>query len=152
MLFNDYSIPFDPGLDGLPVATMDLGVPLRNNVIQVGDFTTREFGRIVVATDKFYETSVLREDGSPLQVEVIVKNTPTVHGAGSTYQRCAVFENPVDSLRFIPDSGPDTRTVWRVRAGTTRIEIADMALFEIFTLTLASYAIKKAYPGRVVHQ
>lgn len=80
------------GLDRMCRGTIELSVPLRDDVIQVaarGDGDT-EIGRIRVAKGRETVT-VVRVDGNPIQVDIIDQSCTTT---------TRVFREPVREVRF----------------------------------------------------
>lgn len=91
-------------IDGMPIGTVELSVPLVGGVIQIGARGDLEVGRIrVVKTPS--TLTVKRVDGNPLQVEIIVD--------GDQATRSTVFRQPVEQLRLQrTGDGAGTTAVW----------------------------------------
>jgi len=86
------------GLDRMRRGTIELSVPLRDDVIQVaarGDGDT-EIGRIRVSKGRRTVT-VIRVDGKPLQVDI---TTDAPAGVQHSTTKTRVFCEPVRELRF----------------------------------------------------
>jgi hypothetical protein len=79
----------------LPVGKFSLGVPLRQDVIQVGRFNECEIGSIVLTTDERRATTISREDNIPLQASIVTRQRDFVSKAEPILD-AHVFEVPVD--------------------------------------------------------
>ena len=92
-----YSPPFfAENLDVMRFGTVKLGVPLLDDVIQIGAVTDTRQGQIVVHRG-WRSLSIARTDGTLLQAEII---TPSYLTDGYAYERTKVFEDPVDTVNL----------------------------------------------------
>jgi hypothetical protein len=128
------------GLDRLCGGTIELSVPLRDDVIQVaarGDGDTA-IGRIRVARGR--ETvSVIRVDGKPIQVDIAV-DVPTCT------TRMRVFSEPVRELRFSRTFDSAGQPRWCVDGPD--VLFVDQRLVKQFADTIATFALRKKDAGR----
>jgi hypothetical protein len=123
------------GLDRMRCGTIELSVPLRDDVIQVAarsDGDT-EVGRIRVAKGRETVT-VRRVDGKPIQVDI------TVDGETCT-TKTRVLRQPVHELRFRRTRDPDGRRSWCAEGQDVRF--AQERSVKQFADTIATFAVRK---------
>lgn len=126
------------GLDRMRCGTIELSVPLRDDVIQVAaraDGET-EIGRIRVGKGPRTVT-VIRVDGKPIQVDI------TVDGPEHT-TTTRVFRAPVQELRFRRTRDPRGRPRWCAEGQDVRF--AHRQGIKQFADTIATFAVRKQEP------
>jgi hypothetical protein len=129
------------GLDRMRCGTIELSVPLRDDVIQVaarGDGDT-QIGRIRVHKGTRTVT-VIRVDGKPIQVDI------TVDGPART-ATTRIFREPVHVLRFRRTRDPEGRPRWCAEGQDVRL--AHRQGIKQFADTIATFAVRKHEPVAV---
>jgi len=130
------------GLDRMRCGTVELSVPLRDDVIHVvarGAGAT-EIGRIRVSKGPRTVT-VIRVDGEPIQVDI------TVDGPAHT-TTTRVFREPVHELRFRRTGDSEGRPRWCAEGQDVRF--AHRQGVKQFADTIATFAVLKARADRRV--
>ena len=134
---REIPLPYYPlSISRLRPGSIQLGVPLCRNVIQVGLHGAAPSGRISVVTDVNRITTISRSDGSPLQAEVIDENGMRGGRAAHT-----VFTEPVASFSIGPGTDTGRYEPWRI--GGEDLEVADMIALQALTGAIGSYALSK---------
>jgi hypothetical protein len=126
------------GLDRMRCGTIELSVPLRDDVIQVaarGDGDT-EIGRIRVDTGPRTVT-VIRVDGKPIQVDI-------TFAAPECTTTTRVFGAPVRELRFRRTRDSEGRPRWCAEGQDERS--AHQQGIKQFADTIATFAVRKQEP------
>jgi hypothetical protein len=121
------------GLDRMRRGTIELSVPLRDDVIQVaarGDDDTA-IGRIRVTKGRDTVT-VVRVDGKPIQVDITVS-------APECTTTTRVFRAPVPELRFSRTHDADGRPRWCAEG----YRFANEQGVTQFADTIATFALRK---------
>jgi hypothetical protein len=120
--------------------TIELSVPLRDDVIQVaarGDGDT-EIGRIRVAKGRETVT-VSRVDGKPIQVDITTDQTCTT--------TTRVFCEPVRELRFRRSRDAEGQPSWCAE-GDDVLFVHQQSVKQ-FADTIATFAVRKQDAGRL---
>lgn len=129
------------GLDRMRRGTIELSVPLRDDVIQVavrGDVDV-ELGRIRVVKGR--ETvSVIRVDGKPIQVDITVD-------AQTFTTTTRVFCEPVRELRFRRTRDAEGRSTWCAEGAG--VVFVHQQCVKQFADTIATFAIRKQDAGQL---
>jgi hypothetical protein len=123
------------GLDRMRRGTIELSVPLRDDVIQVaarGDGDT-EIGRIRVTKGRETVT-VMRVDGKPIQVDITVD-------AQTCTTTTRVFREPVRELRFRRTRDAAGRPSWCAEGPD--VAFAHRQGVKQFADTIATFAVRK---------
>ena len=126
------------GLDRMRRGTIELSVPLRDDVIQVaarGDDDTA-IGRIRVVKGREAVT-VVRVDGKPIQVDITV-------AAPACTTTTRVFGEPVRELRFRRTHDPEGRPRWCADG----LPFAYQQGVTQFVDTIATFAVRKQEAAR----
>lgn len=130
---NHYSPSFfADNLSEMRRGSIELGVPLLNDVIQIGAITPTVPGRIIVKKG-FRNVQISRLDGEPLQAEVISAlgvNMPR-------YERTRVFTTPVEAVELRRRRDLGGRACW-FAAGDVDVTTRDA--IETFAQTVGLYA------------
>lgn len=124
----------------LPVGELSLGVPLHQDVIQVGNFRKCDIGRIILTTDERHATTISRQDGAPLQASIITPHRDFVSTVEPTLD-VPVFGSPVDQLRLTPKKLPDHGIIWF--ASGNGLQIPNFNNLDWLCRTIGSYAVQK---------
>jgi hypothetical protein len=128
------------GLDRIRRGTIELSVPLRDDVIQVaarGDGET-EIGRIRVAKGRETVT-VIRVDGKPIQVDITTDQTCTT--------TTRVFCEPVRELRFRRSRDAEGQPSWCTE-GDDVLFVHQQSVKQ-FADTIATFAVRKQDAGQL---
>lgn len=129
------------GLDRMRCGTIELSVPLRDDVIQVAaraDGET-EIGRIRVAKGPRTVT-VIRVDGKPIQVDITVD-------AQTCTTTTRVFREPVRELRFRRTRDPAGQPSWCAEGED--VLFAHQQSVKQFADTIATFAVRKQDAGQL---
>jgi hypothetical protein len=129
-------------LDRMRRGTIELSVPLRDDVIQVaarGDGDT-EIGRIRVAKGRETVT-VIRVDGKPIQVDITTDQTCTT--------TTRVFCEPVRELRFRRTRDAAGQPLWCIEGEDVLLFVHQQGVKQ-FADTIATFAVRKQDAGRLV--
>lgn len=97
-------------LDGIFCGTIELSVPLRADVVQIGAGGPLDVGRIRVSRDRDSIT-VVRVDGRPIQVEVVTDDAPPAR----------VFGEPVRWVCLVRTLDRLDSARWRSTVGVARV-------------------------------
>lgn len=127
------------GLDRMRRGTIELSVPLRDDVIQVAARADDDtaIGRIRVAKGRETVT-VIRVDGKPIQVDITTD-------AETCTTKTRVFREPVCELRFRRMRDPDGRSRWWAEG----LSFAYQQGVTQFADTIATFAVRKQEAGQL---
>jgi hypothetical protein len=136
-MLNRYALPYDVGdISRLPRCTIELGVPVLEDVLQLGDFSGLPKTGLYVTTNEDNVTRVTRVDCAPLQVAQLVTIPNAAAGGGMIHERRPVFKQPVSYLQYEPVFDQPENPSWQVTG--EEMEIADTAALATLTQAIGS--------------
>jgi hypothetical protein len=128
-------------LTGMHCGTVELSVPLRDDVIQVGARGNLESARIRVSKGP-RTIVVVRVDGRPLQADIIITVCRSDEaGTDDEWTTAAVFREPVRALR-LTGTRDETGQLWW-SAPHTRHTVAHHAHLKQLADTIGTFATAK---------
>lgn len=135
-------LPFSlPELGELPEGNLNLGVPMRQDIIQIGNFDKHNMTmrRIILNTEENH-TTISRQDEGELQFKII---SPHRHFVTTTKPELdvPVLGSAVDKLRLTHEKLPNENIRWY--ASGNNLQIPNFDNLDWVCRTIGSFAVQK---------